>query len=779
MQIVNGWRGDWPPPGAAVDLERDDLPHPDCGFEWWHFHCHLTTSSGAEHGFIVMFTRSHLTRAHGARLPGHLLRWARSDCDNTSYTSGSWLDSGALAGHRAVIADDVVMDPHVRTALIEALAEGVPFSPDRLLPAEARTATDRLDLNYGEVGTLRKAADGSYQITVLADDERYELTFVPGKPPIRQSRDGRLRGRLKDDGDATYTYLTPRGDLRGTVVGQGGESETVSGTGWYEHGFGGDRFRLGDGQRVPDRQWNQVSIQLDNGWDITAWSLEHVDISTQTSTPQCTQAVGSAPCGEQRCSTAELTGTHRWISMSTMNSYPTRWEISAPELDLRVIVHACFPEQEIGSMIVGPGTLQACAVVRGTMAGQPVSGRAFIQVAPAQRVGDFEEFLTRADPITRREINRLYPDKPSRSLTRDLLGDDEASVDGISDQQLHEAMIEPIRYMVDGASKGLRSYVTCAVIESIGVRSTPYAPLMAVAELSHSANLVIDDVEDNSTTRRGRPSAHLVYGTAHAINSGTAAYFCFGRIADEVVGDDPVLRLRAFESLVHFMGVAHIGQAIDITGHTAAMDAAVASGDPSVLLGRIRSGHRLKSGVPVAGLAEIGAVITRASTDQVAAMGEYFKAVGTAFQISDDLLDLYGATCLTSADLDHLPKHSGEDLRAGKVTMPLAHAVALLPRSRMAELWHEVRGGCDLPTAREVAGVIVDCGAADVCYREAGSLVDEGWRKLDALLPNSHAKATVRAMGRYSALREPRILPTRVGTPMPHAAVGTNEHRGA
>jgi geranylgeranyl pyrophosphate synthase/predicted secreted hydrolase len=758
-----------------VDLDRDDLPHPDCGFEWWHFHCQLTTARGTERGFVVLFTRFWLTTADGSRLPGHLLRWARSDVGGESYTSASWFDDGARAAHRLVVGDDAIMDPHVRTALLEGLFESRPYASDRLLPAPALVSADRLGLDYGGIGTLRKATDGSYQITVLADDERYELRLRPSKPPLQHSRDGRVPGRLYDDSDAAYSYLVPSAELRGTVIRQDsatrrgrrirrvGKSQAVSGTAWYEHGFGGECSPLGDGQRVPDRAWAQLNLRLDNGWDVTAWSLEHVDIKTETYVALESQVVGCSPTGEHVRSTVESAGSDRWISMSTMNSYPTRWEIHAPELDLLVTVQVTNPRQEIPSMIPGSGTLHASATVRGTMAGRAVSGHAFIEVVPAQRVGDFERFLSRADPITRREISRLYPDDPSSALASALLGDNEASRDEALARQVHSALIKPIRHVVDGASKGLRSYATAAVIESLGISSTRYTPLMAVAELCHSGNLVIDDVEDDSTTRRDQPCAHLVYGVGHAINAGTAAYFSFERVLDEVSPNDPAVRLRSFQTLTRFMRLAHTGQAIDLTGHATAMDDAVASGDPSALLRQIRAGHRLKSGVPVGGLAEVGAVLVRATNAQALAVNEYFNAVGTAFQFTDDLLDLYGAAYLSDQDMDHPPKHGGEDLRAGKVTMPLAHAVALLPKAQIAELWHQVRGGTDLNTAREIARTLIDCGAADACYREGISLVNESWRKLTALLPNSYAKVMVHALGRYSALRRPSTLPVAVG----------------
>ena len=170
------------------------------------------------------------------------------------------------------------------------------------------------------------------------------------------------------------------------------------------------------GQRVPDRAWNWVGMHLDNGWDVAAWSQELIDISTQDKRMVQMLAVGSAPTGEEVHSTVVLSGSNPWTSLSTLNSYQTRWEIHAPELDLLATADACFPDQEIESMAFPPGHLEACARVHGTMAGQPIHGRAFITVMPSQRIGDFEGFLRRLNTATEREVKALYPDQPTEDV---------------------------------------------------------------------------------------------------------------------------------------------------------------------------------------------------------------------------------------------------------------------------------------------------------------------------------------------------------------------------
>ena len=96
-----------------------------------------------------------------------------------------------------------------------------------------------------------------------------------------------------------------------------------------------------------------------------------------------------------------------------------------------------------------------------------------------------------------------------------------------------------------------------------------------------------------------------------------------------------------------------------------------------------------------------------------------------------------------------------EEKTTGKVTMPLAHAVGLLPPDRLAAVWTAVRDGrADHATVRGIAGELVECGAVRACHEEARSHVDTAWAALEPLVPNTFTKVVVRALGHYAAQRE-------------------------
>lgn len=730
------WRRDWPRRNAPIDPAVDDLPHPDCGAERWYFHCHLIDAAGAGHGLVVAFVCH-----RGESTPDGYFTLAGRTGESGGHDVEVWYDRGALETLRSTIDQDPSLAPGVREAYLEQTACSIPISPDRLLTGEVTTAADQLNLGYGEVSSLRKLPDGAYRVTFRGERLRFDLTLRADKPPVPQGFDhGRVLSRFRDHEDELFSYCTPRLRVSGHV-----DDTEVAGTGWYEHMFGGGWYRPERARHSADRSWNWCGIQLDSGHEVAVALLEQVDPVTRQVTQVGTAADVYTPAGGLVNCAATIIPTAHWTSLSTLNTYPTAWTISVPEQRLDLIVELRFPQQELRTVIAHGAFLEGWATVHGTMAGAPVSGKAFGEVMPANRYGRMEDYLRGLHSVTQAEIRVLYPDAPSEELTASLTGLDVA---GHPHSVVHDAIVRPLRHITDPAGRGWRTFAICAAIEMLDARADPYRALLAVVEITHSGSMIVDDIGDESVMRRGVPAAHLAFGAATAMNAGTAAYFTFDRIADQVLPDDDRLKLRAHRAFLRGLRSAHVGQGIDIAGHQAAMDLALSTGDATALLDAVRAGMRLKSGAPARAFAEVGALIGGASDEQFVAIGAYFEAVGLAYQITDDVLDVTGVLGRAST------KHRGEDLRAGKVSMPLAHAVGRLPE--ITAVWPAVRDGkADDATIHDIAEQLVACGAVQACYDEARTLVDTAWAALEPLLPSTFMKVMTRALGSYAAMREP------------------------
>lgn len=225
---------------------------------------------------------------------------------------------------------------------------------------------------------------------------------------------------------------------------------------------------------------------------------------------------------------------------------------------------------------------------------------------------------------------------------------------------IHEAM----RYTVLGGGKRLRPILAIAAAEACGADSTPLLKAFAALELIHTYSLVHDDLPalDNDELRRGRKTAHVVFGEAMAILAGDALLTeAFTWLAEPIGGVDPAWQLRA---------VALVASAVDsrgmIGGQVADLEAERAQEritDRDQLMSLLQFIHRNKTGKLLTASVHLGGVLAGADEQKLRLLQEYGEAVGLAFQIVDDLLDL-------EETAETLGKTAGKDLAQGKLTWP-------------------------------------------------------------------------------------------------------------
>ncbi len=241
------------------------------------------------------------------------------------------------------------------------------------------------------------------------------------------------------------------------------------------------------------------------------------------------------------------------------------------------------------------------------------------------------------------------------------------------------AVCDAMRYSLFAGGKRLRPMLVLAAAEAVaerGGRSTDEAreralPAACAVELIHTYSLVHDDLPamDNDTMRRGRPTAHVVFGEGMAILSGdallTEAFALLARVPDPSHATDADAmrrRLRAIGAIAEAAGAAGMvgGQAVDLM----ATVPGAATPDESAL----RDMHSRKTGALIRASAAAGAILAGATDAELAAIADYATQIGLAFQIVDDILDVEGA----SGDLG---KTAGKDAAAGKPTYPALHGI--------------------------------------------------------------------------------------------------------
>lgn len=213
-----------------------------------------------------------------------------------------------------------------------------------------------------------------------------------------------------------------------------------------------------------------------------------------------------------------------------------------------------------------------------------------------------------------------------------------------------------MRHSVMGGGKRLRPVLALMAAEACGGDPAAALPAACALELVHTYSLVHDDLPamDDDDLRRGRPTCHKAFDEATAILAGDAlATLAFELIAREVRPAEAAVEcVRALAEAAGPDGMVG-GQMADLEAEGRS------DGTPSAL----EAIHRRKTGALLRAALRLGAAVAEATPDQVRALDAYGRAVGLAFQIVDDLLDVQG-------DEAKMGKRVGKDSDHGKWTYP-------------------------------------------------------------------------------------------------------------
>ncbi len=250
---------------------------------------------------------------------------------------------------------------------------------------------------------------------------------------------------------------------------------------------------------------------------------------------------------------------------------------------------------------------------------------------------------------------------------------------GWRDEQLLAATSDP--------GKLVRPRMVLLACRTVGGDAAQALPLAAAIQLIHDFSLIHDDIEDDSATRRGRPTLWHLWGLAQGINAGdgmfVVAHRALYQLRDRGVAADVVLEIaRRFDDTIlticegQYLDLHHEGDlAIDEAAYLAMITRKTAA-----LLGASAS---------------LGAMVAGATATQVAALGEFGLALGVAFQIQDDVLGIWGAPAETG-------KPAAADLWRRKLSLPVIAALRQSPhRDELADLL-----GHPTPDAASVARML-------------------------------------------------------------------------
>jgi octaprenyl-diphosphate synthase len=271
------------------------------------------------------------------------------------------------------------------------------------------------------------------------------------------------------------------------------------------------------------------------------------------------------------------------------------------------------------------------------------------------------------------------------------------------------------KYIISAGGKRLRPALLLLMAGALGYRGEQRFNLAAVVEFIHTATLLHDDVVDESTLRRGRPTANESFGNPASVLVGD---FLYSRAFQMMLDANDV---RVMQILAEATNVIAEGEVLQL------MNMHDASLDEEAYLRVIRS----KTAKLFEASTRLAAVLAGASPQVEDACAAYGQALGTAFQVIDDVLDYAG-------DANETGKNVGDDLREGKTTLPLILAMQRGTPEQSALIRAAIEAG-DTAQLPQIVTIVRETGALEATRAAAAAEAQRAMDSLQHFPTNSHS----------------------------------------
>jgi len=273
------------------------------------------------------------------------------------------------------------------------------------------------------------------------------------------------------------------------------------------------------------------------------------------------------------------------------------------------------------------------------------------------------------------------------------------------------------QYIVAAGGKRLRPALLLLMCGALGYRGDQRHNLAAVVEFIHTATLLHDDVVDESTLRRGRATANEAFGNPASVLVGDFLYSrAFQMMVD--AGD-----MRIMQTLAEATNVIAEGEVLQL------MNMHDASLSEEGYLRVIRS----KTAKLFEASARLAALLAQSSPAVEQSCAEYGQALGTAFQVIDDVLDYDG-------EVSEMGKNLGDDLREGKVTLPLIIAMQRGTEAERATIRQAIETG-GTGQMVQIISIVQQTGALQATRDAAAAEAQRALNALQALAQNPYSHA--------------------------------------
>jgi geranylgeranyl pyrophosphate synthase len=354
---------------------------------------------------------------------------------------------------------------------------------------------------------------------------------------------------------------------------------------------------------------------------------------------------------------------------------------------------------------------------------------------------NIEKFLEEKAPLIDKAIEKYIP----RKFTEDaVLFKVDPPMYSHNLEPLNKAVADPIWDMLDRGGKRWRPALFLLICEALGNNAKYCLDFSIIPEVIHNGTLVIDDIEDTSEFRRGKPCTYRIFQLDIAVNAGNAMYYL------------PLLPLMVhrseltaqaqrdiYEIYVQEMINLSMGQAMDIAWHRGIANADALDEEDYLQMCAYKTGTLARMA------AKMAAVLSGADKPLVEKLGRLAESIGVAFQMQDDILDLSGVEFAKGKGC------VGGDITEGKRSLLVIYTLkkaSVADRKRLIEI-------LDMHTSNqalrdEAIALIRNYGAFEHVKSTAEKMVQESWVEAEKLLPTPEAKEKLKAFAEFLIKRQ-------------------------
>jgi geranylgeranyl diphosphate synthase, type I len=349
---------------------------------------------------------------------------------------------------------------------------------------------------------------------------------------------------------------------------------------------------------------------------------------------------------------------------------------------------------------------------------------------------EIEKLLAEKAPLIDKTIEKYLPRKYTKNA---ILFQVDPPKYCCNVETLNRAIADPVWDMLDRGGKRWRPTLFLLICEALGKSEDFCLDFAIIPEVVHNGTLVIDDIEDSSEVRRGKPCTYKIFGIDIAVNAGNAMYYLPLVPLMEQKSALSAEKLRdIYEIYVQEMINLSVGQAMDIAWHRGLANADAIIEEDYLQMCAYKTGTLARMA------AKIAAVLSGADGGLVKKLGTFAESIGVAFQMQDDILDL------TGTEFAKKKGGLGQDITEGKRTLMVIRALktaSVKDRRRLIEILNMHTS--DQKLREEAIAIMQKNKAFDYVKKKADSMVEESWRAVDKLLKASEGKEKLKAFAEF------------------------------